>query len=205
MNRIIVAPFILGLITMPTYAQVASQPLAQSKCLLTETNAPNVRGLRLGMSVEQLVALFPASTKRKEAKEALDKAKAANNNETVDFSFDPAIEANKERFIGVEAVSVGIYKGRVQDFSVQYVGVSWTNIDEWIRKLSETLNLPGTPEWVVGPNESPNKVLKCSGIEIEGAIQGGGASIRIRNTEYLKGMDGRTTAQEEKKLREFKP
>ena len=205
MNRIVVAPFILALIPMTMHAQATSQAPAQPKCLLTEANAPNVRGVRLGMSVEQLLALFPASVKRKDLKETIEKAKAANSNETVFIPFEPALDANKDRFVGVDTVVAGVYKGRVIDFSVTYIGVTLWSIDEWIGKLAETLNLPARQEWVLGPNETPNKVLKCSGIEIEGAIQGGGSSIRIRNTEYPKAMEERTNAQEEKKLRDFKP
>jgi hypothetical protein len=58
---------------------------------------------------------------------------------------------------------------------------------------------------VVGPNETPNKVLTCNGIEIEAAIQGGGGSIKIRNTEQVKGGDQGRNPGEEKKRREFKP
>jgi len=205
MNRIVVAPFILALIPMTMHAQTTSQAPAQPKCLLTEANSPTVRGVRLGMSVEQLLALFPGSVKRKELKETIEKAKAVNSNEMVFIPFEPALDANKDRFVGVDTVVAGVYKGRVIDFSVTYIGVTLGSIDEWIGKLAETLNLPARQEWVVGPNETPNKVLKCSGIEIEGAIQGGGASIRLRNAEFLKGMEGRTTAPEEKKLRDFKP
>lgn len=186
-----------------------SQALSQSKCSLTKDNSPSVRGLRLGMSTEQLLALFPGSTKRwakepKEIRAARDKAMATTSNEPVYLSLDPT-DAAKEQFAGVESVSAGLYTGWVIDFSVLYVGATWRTIDEWVAKLSETFKLPGAQDWGVGPSENPHKVLKCAGIEIEAAIQGGSASIRIRNTDVFKAMEESTTAAEEKKRREIKP
>jgi hypothetical protein len=157
------------------------------------------------MSLEQLLALFPGSSKRKEMKDAIDRAKSANSGEVVYLSFLPATDASGDRFAGIDSVSAGIYKGRVMDFSVVYVGPTWRTIDEWVMKLSESFNLPGVQEWMVGPNENPNKVLKCGGIEIEAAIQGGGGSIQVRNTESLKGMQERDIGEEERRRRVFKP
>ena len=111
----------------------------------------------------------------------------------------------KDQFASVESVSVGLHKGRVTEFTVQYLGAEWNSIDQWIARLSETLKLPGQQDWVVGSSETPNKVLKCAGIEIEAAVQGGGSSISIRNVQYLKEVDDRAKTGAETKRREFKP
>jgi hypothetical protein len=47
--------------------------------------------------------------------------------------------------------------------------------------------------------------LRCDGIEIEAAIQGGGGSVRLRNTEVFRGIEERAKAAEEKRRRDFKP
>ena len=202
MKRMVLAFFAFAVITIPAPVQVAGQQPAQSRCSLTETSSPSVRGIRLGMNTEQVLALFPGISKKNEMKDAVEKAKTATRDETVYLSFDPATDASGDKFAGVDSVSVGLSKGRVVDFSVQYGGPSWRTVDEWVGKLSESFNLPGAQNWAVGPNESPNKVLKCAGIEIEAAIQGGGGSIRIRNTA---GAEERPAAGEAKKRREFKP
>lgn len=201
MNKWIIAFFMLVFVTISS----GSQALSQSKCSLTKDNSPIVRGLRLGMSTEQLIALFPGSTKRKEMKDALERAKSATSNEPLYLSFDPATDAAKEQFAGVGSVSAALYTGRVIDFGVLYVGATLKTIDEWVAKLSETFKLPGAQDWVLGPSENPNKVLKCDGIEIEAAIQGGSASIRLRNTDVFKALEEFATAAEEKKRREIKP
>ena len=206
MNKRAMAFFTIVFVTISS----GSLALSQSKCSLTEVNSPSVRGVRLGMSTEQLLALFPGSAKRwakepKKMRDAREKAMAATSSEPVYLSFEPATDAAKDEFAGVDSVSVGLYKGRVVDFSLLYVGAAWRTIDEWVAKLSETLKLPGAQDWMVGPSENPNKVLKCDLIEIEAAIQGGSASIRIRNTEYIKSIEERTNAAEEKKRRDLKP
>jgi len=205
MKKTIIAGFSFGLMLIAMYSQAAIQPSYQARCNLTEANAPTIRGLRLGMSASEVLALFPRVTKNKEMKEAIDKAKSTSGSETIYLAFDPAADAVKGQFAGVQSVSAGFYKARLVDFSIQYGGPTWRNIDEWVGKLSETLNLPASQAWMAGPSETPNKVLKCDGIEIEAATQGGGAWIAVRNTAYLKGMEEQTNSAEEKKRREFKP
>src|SRR5262245_48516148 len=203
MNKVWIACVILFLITGVCTLQVKSQPTLQRGCDLTESSSPSVRGLKLGMTTEQLIALFPGSAKRSDIKDALAKAKA-NPGDLVYLAFNPAADAEPGKFAEVDSVSAGLHNGRVTDFRVSYLGSTWTNIDEWVAKVSETFKLPAS-EWSVGPSETPNKVLKCSGIEIEAATLGGGSSIRVRNTEHIKAMRDNAAAEEEKKRRAFKP
>jgi hypothetical protein len=202
MKRIILSFFTLVLTMIPAYTEVKSQQPAQSSCMLTMATSPTVRDIKLGMSSQQLLALFPNSKKRKEIKDALEKIRETTSNEIVYLSFDPVTDSSSERFSGVESILAGINKGQLVDFNVSYVGATWRTVDEWIDKLSETLGLPKAKGWVVGSSENPGKILKCKGVEIEAGIQGGGASIRVRNTEPIT---GERKEGEEKKRREFKP
>ena len=204
MNKLAIAFVALASVTVTAISQASNPRPARPKCNLTESTAPSVRGLRLGMSTQQLLALFPGSSKRREMKDAVEKAKAATGNEAAYLVFDPATDGDAQQFGGVESVSAGVNKGRVIDLSIQYGGATWSDIDQWVAKLSESLKLPGAGDWTVGPSENPNKILRCEGIEIEAAIQGGGSSIRIRNTEYGKAVADRNAA-DEKKRREIKP
>jgi hypothetical protein len=189
---------------MPAFARVTGGAQGGAGCSLTEANAPAVRGLRLSMSVDQLAALFPGSAKRKEVKDALDRAKAAGS-EPVLIGFDPSMDGGGERFTGVASVSARVYQGRVVAFNVSYVGTAWPTVDEWVAKLAEAYSLPAASRWSAGLSESPSKMLACGGIEVEAAIQGGGSSISVRNREALTGASARANAGEERKRREFKP
>jgi hypothetical protein len=203
MNKLAVAFLALAFVTVPVISQASTTQRAKTKCNLTDNSAPSVRGLRLGMSTQELLALFPGVTNRREMKDAIEKAKSGAGGEVVYLGFEAATEGDAQQFAGVVSVAAGVAKARVVDFSIQYAGATWSTIDEWVTKLSETLKLPGKGNWTAGMSESPNKVLRCGGIEIEAAIQGDGASIRITNTAFFKPTDDR--AAEQKKRREFKP
>ena len=205
MNRMVVGFCIFIATMIPASAHISGEAQGLSACSLTEASAPAVRSLRLGMSVDQLAALFPGSAKRREVREALERAKAGTGNALTLIAFDPLADGGGERFAGVSAVSASAYKSRVVAFNVFYVGTSWPTVDEWVAKLAEAYGLPAASRWSAGPSENPNKVLACGGIEIEAAIQGGGSSISVRNREVLKGLDERGNAGEERKRREFKP
>ena len=203
MNRIAIALLTLAAMIPLTYAQQASQPISQPQCGLTEATSPAIRGVRLGMSTEQLLGLFPA--RRRDLPDTIDRIKSAGSGESVRLSFDTVADARGDNFAGVSSVSAGLANNRVTEFTISYAGATWRNIDEWIGKLAESLKLPAARHWVVGPSETPNKVLRCNGIEIEAMIQGGGGSITVRNAEYAKGGEERRNPLEERKRREFKP
>lgn len=205
MYRLAIAFFALAFVTISAVSKASSWPAFQGRCAITEANAPSVRGLRLGMSAEQVLGLFPGSSKRREIKDAVDKAKAGTSSDATYLSFNPATDGASQQFAGVESAMVGVHKGRVVDLGIQYGDATWRNIDEWIAKVSEALKLPGAQDWTPGPSENPNKVLRCDGVIIEAAVQGGGSSIRIRNTAYFREIDDRTRAAEEKKRQDAKP
>ncbi|HKY04872.1 MAG TPA: hypothetical protein VJQ56_08280, partial [Blastocatellia bacterium] len=199
----------LTLLTVSAHQQMTNAQVAQSRCSLTEANAPNVRGIKLGMSTEQLLALFPGSGERADIKEALNRARTASGNEAVQLSFEPATYSTKDKFAQVDQVSATIHKGRVVSFIVAYTGPpngpTWRTVDEWVAKLSESLSLPGGQAWSLKPSETPIKVLKCSGVEIEAAAVGGSGSVRVSNTDIQKEAPQTSNADQEKKRREFKP
>ena len=204
MNKLNVTIVAITLVTISAVSQ-ADNNSPQARCTLTESTAPSIRGLRMGMSAQELLAVFPNITKKKELKDTIDQAKSATTSEPVYLGFDPAIDGDARQFTGVDSVSAGLYKARVVDISVQYSGGTWQTVDEWIAKLSETFKLPGARDWVVGQNEAPNKTLTCEGVTIEAAIQGGSASLRIRNSAYLREADERSKAAEERRRKEIKP
>jgi hypothetical protein len=203
MKRTVTAFLALALTSMTAHGQIAAPQSGRSGCTLTEANAPVIRGVKLGMTVDQVVGLFPGSSKTRETKDAIDRAKAAPPSETVYIALDaPMAKTGSD---DVSGVSVGFTQGKVTDFSIIYVGTTWRSVDEWVGKLAESLKLPAASTWVVGPNETPNKVLRCRGLEIEATIQGGGASVRLRNTDKNSGGRESNASEESRRRRDFKP
>jgi hypothetical protein len=197
-------PAIALAFAMLSASSPSSRPV-QSKCNLTEATAPSVRGLKLGMTAQQFLVLFPGITKNKEMKDSIEHAKSPTRDEPTVLGVDPAADGNRNLFAGVESVGATFYKSRVIDFTVQYGGATWDNIDQWVSKLSDALKLPPARDWLVSPNETPNKSLSCDGILIEATTEGGSASIRIRSTSHLREMEERQKAAEERKRQQVKP
>lgn len=203
MKKIAISVFAFAVLS--TSLQASSKAPAQSRCNLTEATAPNVRGLGLGMTAQQFLALFPGLTRKKDLKETIENAKSTSRDDATALGADPAADGDARQFAGVGYATAVFYKGRAVEISVEYHGATWSNVDEWIAKLAEAFKLPSAASWSVGPSENPNKVLSCSGIMIEGAIQGGGSTIRIWNTSYLREIDERARAAEERRRQEVKP
>jgi hypothetical protein len=207
MKSLIVAFFILPLISISAHAQTGGQ---QPTCKLTEANAPNIRGIRLGMSTRDLLALFPGSADRQEIKDALKEAGAVAGSETVRLTLVPATYSSGERFARIDAVSASLEKGRLVGFGVTYIGPgsngpSWRNVDEWIAKLAEAFNLPSSQAWATSSEENRSKVLRCSGFEIEATAAGGTGALSVRSNADSRAEEERMSAEQEKKRREFKP
>jgi hypothetical protein len=205
MNKLAIASFALAFVMLSASSQASNSSPAQTRCNLTEANGPGVRGVRSGMSTQQFLALFPGIAKKRETKDAIEKAKSTTGAEAVSLGADPVTDGDARQFAGIESVAATFYKGHAVDFTVQYGGATWRNVDEWIAKLAESFKLPGAQDWVVGPDESPNKVLRCNGIMIEAAIQGGSASIRVKNTGDLREIEERTRAADDKQRHDVKP
>lgn len=205
MNKLATAFLALALMVLSSSSQASNPYPAQSRCTLTEATAPAVRGIKLGMSAQQFVALFPALAKNKEMRDAIDKFRSATGDEAATVGFDPVTAGDAHQFAGILSVSASAYRGRVVDFTVQYGGANWRSVDEWIAKLSESFNLKKAPDWVSGYSEAPSKTLNCDGVMIEAAIQGGSASIRVMHNGYLREIEERAKAAEDRKRQDVKP
>jgi hypothetical protein len=205
MNKKAVALITMTLVTASLISNAATNSAAQTRCTLTEATAPSIRGLRLGMTVDELLAVFPGIAKKRDMKSVIERAKSTSAADASYLGFDPTTDGDAQRFAGVDSLSAGIYKSRVVDLSVQYVGANWQNIDEWIARLSESFRLPSAQSWTDGQSEAPSKILKCDGIVIEAAVMGGGSAIRLRSTAYDQEAAERAKAAEEKKREAVKP
>jgi hypothetical protein len=196
-----------------TLAPRAPQPPAP-KCSLTPTQAPAVRGLRLGMSVEELFALFPGGSedRRNEQQEQLARAAQPPNFGETSFEFTTRnFSSGKDRFLGVWSVGVTVFDRRVFRVTVTYSDSNWSrnvpvwSVDEWIKKLSEALGLPGPEYWERQTSFSGEKVLKCVGFEAVVRDHTHTMTYEFRDTTYRAQQEQRRKAWREERQREFKP
>jgi hypothetical protein len=203
MRTLVLTTILLPLMAVAAPRQNTTQG-ADSSCHLTVKDAPAIRGIRLGMTTEELLEFFPGSHERPEIRAALEKAKSPTGYDVSYLGFYIPNYQDLDRFRGVESVSVTTYKDRVVDLRVTYIGPAsngpnWRSTQEWIAKLSEAFGLPPAPGWENG------NTLKCDGMEITAGVYNGRGEIRLRAPAYQKEVRDRVESDADGKRREFKP
>lgn len=146
-------------------------------CQLTLAGAPDIKGLRLGMTPEQLLALFPGSEQDAELRSSL--SRPASPLGVSSFVIRPdKYESSKEKFAGVSQVTFTLLDGRVSSFSVGYNGPEYSHVDKFVAKFIEGTNLPTADAWeaYVGM-DTQLKILKCTEFEIRVFAGGQGGSL----------------------------
>ena len=195
---------LLLLIAISTYSQTENPPLP---CTLKLSQAPAVRGVKLGMTVDELLPLFPGSSYSEVIKGALATAEGFPRFGEASFVLSPVNWGNKEHFAGINNYFFRLFDRRVVLFEARYEqfpqGARWRGPDELIQRFSDSLHLPGPKEWATDPGTS-RKHLRCDGFDVT-VSAGDQGTI----TFYTRGWEGtkneREAAFEEQKRREFNP
>lgn len=196
----------------PAQPQASAQPQNTSKCSLTPSQAPAIRGIKLGMSGEEILSLFPESNQKPEIKTVLESSEGYPNYGLARLYFQPAMYPliAKDRFAGIDGIGVTLFDGRVAELQINYAGrashprgPSWPNVDDFIAKLSEVYSLPAARDWRTVAQDY--RVLECSGLSIEARTPNGTGSISLRGTKYFDTSRERAAEDKDKIRREFKP
>jgi hypothetical protein len=184
-------------------------PAGPSKCNLTLAQAPVIRGIRLGMTTDELLSLFPRSKEQSDTIKALSNAEANYGVISVYFGLDKYPE-NKAMFSNnIGYYQITLFDGRVASFSANYNFTTqenrshdWTYMT-WIPKLSETYNLPKPEDWA-GSNVYDASIT-CQGFQMKVYARGNGASIGIIGPQYDEQIKQRREAASDQLRRDFKP
>lgn len=197
--------FVLTLVAcfaFPTVSQTPSGSSADSKCSLTREQAPEIRGIRLGMSTEQLLTLFPEDFNRERI---TDGVKASKNMESYGlgrFHLLPDNAANP-KLAGINSITVVMIDERVTSVTVDYGGVEWKTIDQFVAKLSDGLRLPSS-SWERGDQSGH---WNCNGFSVEARFSRGTTQswVTVRDTSTPRVIEDRREAAKEKAREAFKP
>ena len=84
-------------------------------CQLTLAGAPDIKGLRLRMTADEVLALFPGSKDDAELRSRL--SKPASPLGVSGFVIRPDKYESKEKFAGINQISLNLLDGRVSSFS----------------------------------------------------------------------------------------
>ncbi len=140
-------------------------------CQLTAVQAPQVRGLRLGMSLDEFLALFPGS--RVEFANQLARFEIPQNYGINSINVNEPARFAGDTFKGISSVQATFIDKQLGGFSLSYQNTHWAHPDEFIDKLGEFFNLPKALTWsITGRGEtSVNKMVRCMGVEFSVGIQ----------------------------------
>ena len=170
---------------VPNNSATLSQPSAQTTdasgqdkptCQLTLAGAPDIKGLRLGMTPEQVLALFPGSNEDAEIRSSLSKPPSQFG--VSSFLVRPDKYESRDKFAGISQITFTLLDGRVSNFSVGYNGPEYSHVDKFVAKFVEGTNLPAAEAWepYVGMDNSL-KILKCTEFEVRVFAGGPGGNL----------------------------
>jgi hypothetical protein len=184
-------------------------PAGPPRCNLTLAQAPVFRGIRLGMSTDELLALFPRSKEQSHTIQALGYAEKNYGEVRLDFDTRTYPE-NKAMFSNnINSYRIMLFDGRVVRFEVNYLfpnqnnrSPNWT-YRTWITKLSETYSLPKPEDWFRSSDNYAS--IACQDFRRSVDASYNSASIGITGPPYDEQIKQRREAASEKLRSEFKP
>src|SRR5687768_13514641 len=135
MKQAISAIFIAVLDTL-TLVQAQQTPVG--KCSLTLAQAPKIRDVRLSMSSEEVLKMFPGSSDEPYIRTQLSTADQRFG--IVGFSI-PTNLLPRQKFAGVNSLSAVFLDNRLSEYALSYTGIEWKNVDDFILKFSAAFNL----------------------------------------------------------------
>jgi hypothetical protein len=203
MNRILFTCLLLLFIAGTLTGQTTDQ--SYTGCNLAREKAPAIRGVKLGMTSDELYALLPGIGEG--YKEVT--VKARNFPQFGSASLSTSF-VDKDRFNGIEGFNFQLFDDHLVQYNVYYRGPNsvprgpyWPNADDLIARIADTYHLPGPVNWVA---ESGAKVLRCKGFEVY-INTSSGAQILVREpgTPWVAEQKKRSDAFQEQLRRDFKP
>jgi hypothetical protein len=213
MSRVFASLIVILFVTLVGSAQTPAQPQAPtqiqslSTCNLTPSQSLAIRGIKLGMSAEQINSVFPSPGQRETVfQNTTGRYPKYGAVESVISPRDYPSIAN-DKFADVARVAVTLFNGRLTEFSVDYAGPPdgpwWSDVDCFFAKLSGPFGLPPAKNWL---GRRFSKTLNCNGLEIEARLSNGNRGlILLRSNTDIDAMKERVAAEEEKKRSELKP
>ena len=174
-----------------------------NECRLKLSQAPAIRGIRLGMSADQVVAQIPGSESDSNFLAGLSRDYFGSRNASL---MPGNYSTSKEKFAGIQSINLTFLDGRLVSLWIIYDGPEWRSNEQFVARLAELLNLPGVGSW--RPRNEGGLAIVCDGVEISGQALGSKiAAIGVKDTTVDAAAVVRERAEvpKEKARRAFKP
>lgn len=153
----------------------AIAPVSKSTCTLTTVQGPDINGVRLGLTTQQVLDLFPGSKDDAEVRAPAEKLTPLGIS---NFALRPEKYGAEKDFVGINQFTFNFLDKRLSSFTAGYGGPQWKNVDEFVAKFSEGKTLPPLEAWeaYVGL-DTQLKTLRCDGFEISVFAGGEGGNL----------------------------
>jgi hypothetical protein len=217
MTRILFVFLFTTTLTVTVLSQTQNQPEIAPACNLSVSQAPTIRGIRLGMKPDEWLKLFPGSAQDEKIKAILDRPAQYPGYGRNIITFAPASSQNqfsyipREGFSGVGSVSLILFDNQIVSFGVVYAPnyingtpYIWDDVSQLIAIFSESFNIPQISAW--DKKSSQQAILQCPGFKLELGVSGGGATAQLSlKSDYEQIISQRAEADKQKGRAAFKP
>jgi len=213
MTRILFVSLFTMTLTMTALSQTQNQPENAPVCSLSLSQAPVIRGIRLGMKPDEWLKLFPGSAQDEKVKAILDRPAKYPDYGWSSVTFLPASSQNQfnylpmEEFSGVNGVSLTLFDNQIIAFRITYApypGIDnpWDSAEQLIPIFSETFNLPQLSAWHKNGSRAE---LKCAGFELILTADNGPTAYLTSKYDFNQIIRQRAEADKQKGRAAFKP
>src|SRR5215470_3526489 len=130
MTRILIVFLFTAILTITALSQTQNQPENAPVCNLSLSQAPAIRGIRLGMKPDEWLKLFPGSAQDEKVKAILDRPPTYPQYGLNSIVFEPLSSSSgwggafkllsKEEFSGVDRVYLTLFDNQIVQFQVFY-------------------------------------------------------------------------------------
>jgi len=208
MKRLIILISIL-LLPVAASAQTTASANPAETCQLAVNKSPVIRGIKLGMKIEDLLRLFPSAEQNEQLKKTLGERTSYPHLGVVNLYVTPRDYSTKAQFAGISGLRFLAIDDRIAEYDVSYAdppdGPSWSRVEDWVAKVAESFDLPPVSNWSVDRSDS-ERTLRCNGFYVRASNSNLRGNLQIATSEFpYKEQQKRREAFDEKLRHDFKP
>ena len=160
----------------PSPSESVTHPEQSSNCSLTKAQAPLVNGLKVGMTPEEVLAVFPGSKDDPDVHSQLLRPPSPLG--VSNFTIDAERLKPKEKFAGIKHFIFNLLDDRVLSLNIGYHGPQYSHVDEFVTKVVKGTNLPPADKWQTNTGmENQLKILTCKDFEVRVFAGGEGGNL----------------------------
>jgi hypothetical protein len=189
MTRILFVFLFTATLAITAISQNQNQPENTPVCNLSLSQAPAIRGIRLGMKPDEWLKLFPVSAQDERIKAILDQPPAYPSYGRNSITFESTSASGHtgtpfrilfgKELSGIDRVTLELFDNQIIALQIAYAPYPcvspWDDVAQLIPIFSETFNLPQDSAWEKNGGVAE---LKCAGFVLR-LVTGNAPSVYL--------------------------